>query len=188
MLGPALFAGVLVALTALQYDFMIRIGWRPLEDPAAGWPSGLALGPDGWLLNTSFVLSGTMLMVFAAGLHRGMGRGPKAGPALLFVSGAAMALLAFETDPIRRTGPRSPHGLVHDASFVVFALSLLLSLLFLGLRMRHDPRWRDHSTPTLAAALVCAACLVLPGVAYYLFPAAALLWIELTALRLWRLR
>ena len=188
LLGPAIFAVVLAALTALQYDFMRGIGWRPLKDPAGAWPSGLALGPIGWLLDAAFVISGILLMVFAAGLHRGVRRGSKAGPALLFLSGAAMALLAFETDPIRRTGPRSPHGLVHDAAFVIFALSLLLSLFFLWRRMGGDPRWRGHARLTLATALVCTTCIALPGIAYYLFLAAALLWIEVTALRLWRLR
>ncbi|MBA3793546.1 MAG: DUF998 domain-containing protein [Rubrobacter sp.] len=187
MLGPAIFAAVLAALTALQYDFMRGIGWKPLEDPAGAWPSGLALGPIGWLLDAAFVISGILLMVFAAGLHRGVRRGSKAGPALLLLSGAAMTLLAFETDPIRRTGPRSPHGLVHDAAFVIFALSLLLSLFFLWRRMARDPHWYDHARLTLATAPVCAACLVLPGVFYYLFLAATLLWIEVTALRLWRL-
>ncbi len=184
--GPVLFAAVLAALTALQYDFMLGIGWRPLEDPAGAWPSGLALGPHGWLLDATFVVSGTLLMVFAAGLDRGIRRGSRAGPALLFLSGAAMALLAFETDPIRRTGPRSPHGLVHDASFAVFALSLLLSLFFMWRRMGGDPRWRGHARLTLATALICPPCLVLPGLTYYLFVAAMLLWIEATALRLWR--
>ena len=187
MVGPALFATVLVALTALQYDFMLGIGWRPLEDPAGAWPSGLALGPHGWLMDTSFVLSGTLLWVFALGLHRGMGRGSKVGPVLLLISGAAMALLAFETDPIRRTGPRTLPGLVHDVAFVVFALAFLLSLLFLWRRMGGDPRWRGHARFTLATATVCASCLVLPGAAYYVFLAAALLWIEFTAIRLLRL-
>lgn len=182
-LGPLLFAAVLAVLTALQYDFMLGIGWRPLEDPAGAWPSGLALGPHGWAMNATFALSGALLCAFAPGLHRGMGRGPKTGPALLFVSGAAMALLAFETDPIRRTGPRSWHGLVHDAAFVVFALALLLSLLVLWRRMRDEPGWRRHAHLTLATAIVCAAGLVLPGVSYYGFLAAALAWIEATALK-----
>ena len=183
-MGPPLFAAVLAALTALQYDFMLGIGWRPVRDPAGAWPSGLALGPYGWVMDAGFVVSGVLIVVFARGLHRAMPRGSKAGPALLSLSGAAMALLAFETDPIRRTGPRSWHGLVHDAAFVVFALALLLSLLLLSYRMRGDPGWRRHARLTLATAGVCAACLFLPGVAYYLFLAVALAWIEATALRL----
>src|SRR5918998_1078530 len=155
-LGPPLFAVLLTTLTALQYDFMVGIGWEPLGDPAAAWPSGL---------------------------DHATPRGPKTGPALLLLSGAAMALLAFETDPISRTGPRSWHGLVHDAAFVVFALALLLALLAFGLRMRSAPAWRRHARYTLATAVVCAACLFLPGVAYYGFLAAALVWIETTALK-----
>jgi hypothetical protein len=43
MFDPAHFAAVLAVLTALEYPFMLRIGWRPLEDPAA---PGRA-GPEG---------------------------------------------------------------------------------------------------------------------------------------------
>lgn len=182
-LGPPLFAALLATLTALQYDFMVGIGWEPLGDPAAAWPSGLALGRHGWAMDLGFLASGILLAVFALGLDRAMPRGPKGGPALLLLSGAAMALLAFETDPISRTGPRSWHGLVHDAAFVVFALALLLALLAFGLRMRSAPAWRRHARYTLATAVVCAACLFLPGVAYYGFLAAALVWIETTALK-----
>ena len=186
MCGPILFATILAALTAAQHDFMLGIGWRPLADPAGAWPSGLALGPQGWVLDATFAVSGLLLMAFAAGLHRGAtgGRGSPAGPALLFVAGLAMSLMAFETDPIRRAGPRSWPGLVHDAAFVVFVLALLFALVSLSRRFGRDASWRRHGRYTLATALLCAACLVLPGVAYYLFLSAALLWIEVTAIRL----
>lgn len=182
--GPALFAAVLAALTALQYDFMLGMGWRPLRDPAGAWPSGLALGPHGWAMDLGFLVSGSLLVVFALGLHRALPRGPKAGPVLLSLAGVAMALLASETDPIRRTGPRSWHGLIHDAAFVVFALAMILALLALWRRMRRARGWSRHARLTLATAALCAACLVLPGVAYYGFVVAALAWIEATSIRL----
>ena len=184
MLGPALFAAVLAALTATQHNFMLGIGWKPLGDPSGAWPSGLALGPHGWAMDLGFAVCGGLLVLFALGLNHALTGGPKAGPALLSLSGVAMALLAFETDPIRRTGPRSWHGLVHDAAFVAFAASLLLALVFLSRRMRRDPKWRSHASYTLATAVVCAACLVLPGVAYYGFLVVAFVWIEWTAVRL----
>lgn len=187
MIGPAVFAGSLIALTTAQYGFMIGIGWRPLTDPANAWPSGLALGPYGYLQNASFAICGVLLIVFALGLHRGLGRGSKLGPALLGLSGAAMALLAFETDPIDRTGPRSFHGLVHDASFIVFAAALLLALFFLWRRMDREPRWRGHARYTLATALLAVVCLLVSGVAYYLFIGAILVWLEATAIRLFSL-
>jgi Protein of unknown function (DUF998) len=188
ILGPVLFAVVLLALSAIEYDFMLGIGWRPLNDPAGAWPSGLALGPYGRLQVWSFVLSGFLVMVFAVGLHFGVsgGRGSLAGPALLFVAGTAMALMAFETDPIRRTGPRTLHGWIHDAAFVLFVIAVLAAFFFLWQRFRKDPRWQDHARYTLVTGVLAALLLLLPGIAYYLFLLVVLAWFEVTALRLWR--
>jgi len=125
--GPVLFGGVLLALSVLEYDFMLGIGWRPVADPAGAWPSGLALGPYGAAQTANFMISGVLLCLFALGLHLGIAnrRSPTApGPALLFVAGIAMALMGFGIDPIERVGPRSLHGLIHDSAFVVFVLAL----------------------------------------------------------------
>lgn len=187
MIGPVLFCVVLFSLTVLQYDFMLGIGWRPIRDPASAWPSGLALGPYGWAQNANFGLSGALLAAFALGLRRGTGERSRAGTSLLFVAGAAMALMAFETDPIQRTGPRTLHGWVHDAAFVIFVLVLVLALFLLWRGMRDDPLWRGHARYTLATGLCATLLLFLPGVAYYLFLIVVLVWIELTAMRLWRL-
>ena len=188
MAGPVLFVGILVVLTMVQYDFMLGIGWRPLGDPAGAWPSGLALGPYGWVQISNFVVSGLLLAIFAAGLHFGVtdGHGSRVGPGLLFVAGIAMALMGFETDPIRRTNPRTLHGWIHDLAFVLFALALLSSLFFLWQRLRKDPLWRNHARYTLATGVLAALLLTLPGVAYYLFLATVLLWIGTTGVRLWR--
>jgi hypothetical protein len=189
MLGPVLFVTVLLALTALQYEFMFGIGWSPLADPADAWPSGLALGPYGSLQDANFVVSGLLLALFATGLHLGLGdrRGAGAGPVLLFLAGMAMALMGFESDPIQRVGPRTLHGLVHDAAFVFFILAMLAALFSLWRRFRKDPRWHGHARYTLATGMLAVLLLLLPGVAYYLFIATLLAWMFLTALRLWLL-
>lgn len=173
-------------MTALQYEFMVEIGWQPIRDPAGAWPSGLSLGPYGWAQDLNFAVSGLALAFFATGLRRGIVGRPKSGPALLSVAGISMALMAFETDPIDRAGPRSLHGWVHDAAFVIFVLTFLLALFLLWRGMRRDPFWRVHARYTLATVLVSAACLALPGVAYYLFLVAMMAWIEVTAIRLRR--
>ena len=189
IVGPVLFATTLLALTVLQYDFLLGIGWRPFRDPAGAWPSGLALGPYGWAQTLNFVGSGTLLALFAAGLHFGPtdGRGSWIGPALLLTAGVAMALMGFETDPIRRTDPRTPRGLVHDLAFVLFVLALLSAFYFLWRRFKEDILWRGHARYTLVTGLLATLLLLLPGVAYYLFIAVVLAWFELTAVRLWRL-
>jgi hypothetical protein len=167
---------------------MLGIGWRPLSDPAGAWPSGLALGPYGWVQVWSFVLSGFLLMVLAAGLHLGAtdGRGSRVGPTLLFVAGTAMALMAFETDPIRRTGPRTLHGWIHDTAFVLFVLAVLPAFFFLWRRLSKDPRWRVHARYTLITGLLATLLLFLPGVAYYLFLAVVLAWVSVTGGTLWK--
>jgi hypothetical protein len=188
MVGPVLFAGVLLALTLTQYDFMLEIGWRPLGDPSGTWPSGLALGPYGWAQVANFVLSGILLMIFAAGLHLGAtdGRGSRVGPTLLFAAGTAMALMGFETDPIQSTGPRTLHNLIHDLAFALFVLTLLPAFYFLWRRFRDDTLWRGHARYTLITGVLATLLLFLPGVAYYLFLAIVLVWLEVTAFRLWR--
>jgi Protein of unknown function (DUF998) len=188
MMGPALFGTVLLALSALQYDFMLGIGWRPLANPAGAWPSGLALGPYGLAQVANFVLSGLLLAFFSLGLHLGAtnGRGSPFGPALLLMAGTAMSLMGFETDPIRRIGPRSLHGLIHDAAYVIFVLAFLAALFSLWRRFESDPRWQGYARYTLATGIIAVLLLLLPGVAYCLFIVTLLIWIEATAIRLWR--
>jgi hypothetical protein len=188
IIGPVLFGTVLLALSVFEYDFMLRIGWRPVADPEGAWPSGLALGPYGPVQVANFVVSGLLLAFFALGLHLGAtnGRGSPLGPALLLMAGTAMALMGFETDPIGRVGPRSLHGLIHDAAYVIFVLAFLGALFSLWRRFEADPRWRGHARYTLATGILAVLFLLLPGVAYYVFMVALLVWIEVSAIRLWR--
>lgn len=190
MVGPVLFGTVLVALTTLEYDFMLGTGWHPVTDPAGAWPSGLALGPYGSLQFVNFVVSGILLMLFSLGLHLRTAnrRASRIGPGLIMVSGMAMVLMGFETDPIRRVGPRTLHGLIHDVAFVLFVFALLCALFWLWLTFRTDPRWRGHARYTLATAILAMLFLVLPSVAYYLFILTLLAWIEATAIRLYHCR
>jgi hypothetical protein len=187
-IGPVLFATVIFALSVLEYDFMLGIGWRPVADPAGAWPSGLALGPYGTAQVANFVLSGLLLAFFSLGLHleARIGHGPPLGPAFLFAAGTAMTLMGFETDPIRRIGPRSLHGLIHDAAYLIFVLAFLGALFSLWRRFEADPRWQGHAIYTLTTGILAVLFLWLPGVAYYLFIVTLLAWIEVTAIRLWR--
>jgi uncharacterized membrane protein YidH (DUF202 family) len=189
MIGPILLGTVLIALSALEYDFMLGIGWHPLTDPAGAWPSGLALGHYGPVQVANFVVSGLLLAFFSLGLYFGArdGYGSPLGPAFLFVAGVALALMGLETDPMRRVGPRSLHGFIHDAAFVIFVLAFLAALFSLWRRFEAEPRWRGHARYTLATEILAVLLLLLPGVAYYLFIVTLLAWIEVTAIRLWRL-
>ena len=76
MLGPAVFALIIVVLTVAQYGFMVRLGWDPVGVSEVPWPSALALGPLGWLQVLNFVFFGLTLIFssrsdFAAGWRPG---------------------------------------------------------------------------------------------------------------------
>ncbi len=65
LLGPILFAVVLATLTIVKYDFLLSLGWHPINDPTFDWPSGLALGPFGWIMTATFIISGLIMTLFA---------------------------------------------------------------------------------------------------------------------------
>ncbi len=126
-----------------------------------------------------------MLVVFAAGLHREVAGSSEVGPALLALSGLAMALLVFETDPITRAGPRTLPGWVYDLAFVSSVASLAPAFYFLWWRMREDSLWKYHGRYTLITGLLVIPLFLLPGPAYYLSLALVLAWLEVLAIRLW---
>ena len=188
MIGPAVFALIVVILTLAQYGFMVRIGWDPVGVSEVPWPSGLALGPLGWLQVLNFVFFGLMLTFFAVGLHRGVAarvRGSVVGPALLAVAGIALVLAGFKTDPSLSEGPQTWHGLIHGLAFLLLVLSLLLSF-FLWWRLRRDPLWHGYDLYTFVTAALYLMLFFLSASqwVFYLFLGVVLVWIEVLAIRL----
>jgi Protein of unknown function (DUF998) len=188
MIGPAMFALIIVVLTLVQYDFMVELGWHPIRSSDVPWPSGLALGPLGWLQVANFVLFGFMLIALAVGLHRGVargGRGSSVGPALLLLAGVAMVLAGFKTDPDLSGGPQTWHGLIHGLAYFLFVFSLPPAYFFLWWRLKRDPLWRGYGLYTLITGVLYVLLFLRPEpVAFYLFLALILVWIEVMAIRL----
>lgn len=185
--GPPLFGLTLVVLTLLQYDFMRDLGWRPLR--VIDWPSGLALGPYGLWMTLMFVLSGLLMAIFALGLRSALGSGVALhiGTLSLFLTGCALAALAFPTDPTFRSYPKTWHGFLHDMFFVLLGLALLTSMLALGRAFQTDPRWKGLGVYTYVTAALALPSFAMKGVAFYLFLAAILVWGGVLAIKLWRL-
>jgi formate hydrogenlyase subunit 3/multisubunit Na+/H+ antiporter MnhD subunit len=69
VIGPALFAITVSTLSVIQYSFMRSLGWDPLTRPTFDWPSGLALGPLGWIMTMTFLVCGLLMSIFAWGLR-----------------------------------------------------------------------------------------------------------------------
>jgi len=105
--GPLLFGSVLVILTLIEYDFMRSLGWEPLGLSNTDWPSGLALGPHGYIMTAAFVTNGLFVIFFAIGLLQALPitRTSRAASVLLLLAGVAMMGLSSTTDPTIRTTP-----------------------------------------------------------------------------------
>ena len=186
IVGPVLFGLIITTLTILKYDFLISLGWHPINDPTFDWPSGLALGDFGWIMTATFILSGLMMAIFASGLRLSLPRSPVSliSTFALTFAGLALAGLAFTTDPTLTTITRTWHGRLHDLSFVVLGLTLMPAMLLLGFAFRQDSQWASLAPYTWITVALALPAFWLKGAAFYAFLAAILVWSEVIALRL----
>lgn len=186
IIGPILFASVVTLLTILKYDFLLSIGWHPINDPTFDWPSGLALGDYGWVMTATFLLSGLMMAVFASGLRLSLPRSPLTLIASLALTAAGLALagLAFTTDPTLTSTSRTWHGLLHDLSFVILGFTHMPAMILFGFVFQKDERWKNLSAYTWLTVALAFPAFCLKGAAFYIFMLAILVWSEVIALRL----
>lgn len=181
IIGPVLFAIVLTGLTIVQDDFMRTLGWNP-TGPVIDWPSGLALGPYGWLMTGTFLVCGAMMAFFAYGLRLALGE--RFATTLLMIAGLAMMGLIFATDPTIGRGPRTWHGLLHDGFFALLGLTLMPGMLLLGRAFQRHERWKHLALYTWATLALIVPTFWLKGLAFYVFLFAILTWSVVVALRL----
>jgi hypothetical protein len=189
IIGPVLFGGVLVSLTVVEYRFIVSIGWSPLLAPTHDWPSGLALGPYGWMMTAAFILAGLLMACFGFGLRQAFSqnRAARRAAVLVVLAGGALIGLASPTDLTIRTTPATWHGRLHDLSYVALGLTLLPAMLAFGFAFRSELRWRGLANFTWLVAVLAIPAFVFKGLAIYIFLALILAWGELAAFRLWRI-
>lgn len=181
MVGPLLFALVMTGLTIVEADFMRSLGWDPFH-AVLDWPSGLALGPYGWLMTAVFFVAGAAMIFFAYGLQLALKE--RLGTTLMMLAGLAMMGLVFPTDPTLGSTSRTWHGILHDAFFVLLGLTLMPSMLVLGFVFRQREPWKDLSIYTWCTVALALPTFWLKGVAFYVFLLAILVWDEIIAMRL----
>jgi len=181
IIGPALFAVVVTGLTIAEADFMRSIGWDPFGT-VLDWPSGLALGPYGWLMTVMFFVCGAMMAFFAYGLRLALQE--KLATTLLMLAGFAMMGLVFTTDSTLSSAPRTWHGLLHDAFFAGLGFTLMPGMLLLGRVFQQNEQWKNLSVYTWGTLALVIPTFWLKGPAFYVFLLAILVWSELIAVRL----
>jgi hypothetical protein len=186
LIGPVLFALVVTTLTIIKYEFLLSLGWHPLNAPTFDWPSGLALGDYGWIMTTAFILSGLMMILFASGLRLNLPRSRLTliSTFTLSLAGLALSCLAYTTDPTIRSTPGTWHGRLHDTSFVMLGLTLMPAMLALGFAFRKDDHWKGLALYTWITVALALPAFWLKGAAFYVFMLAVLVWSEIVAIRL----
>jgi Protein of unknown function (DUF998) len=187
LIGPFLFGIILTTLTILKYYFLLSLGWHPLRAPTFDWPSGLALGDYGWIMTTTFILSGLMLALFASGLRLSLPpvRPASVGTLLLTLAGISIMGIAFTTDPTIRSTSATWHGRLHDMSFVLLGLTLPPAMILLGYAFRNDEHWNTLSYYTWITVALALPTFWLKGAAFYVFMLAVLVWCEVVAVKLY---
>ena len=181
IIGPILFAVVVTGLTIAQVDFMRTLGWNPLG-PVIDWPSGLAMGPLGWVMTVTFFVCGAMMAFFAYGLKLALN--DKLATTLLMLAGLAMMALVFTSDPTLSRTSYTWHGFLHDAFFVVLGCTLMPGMLLLALVFQRHASWKHLSLYTWGTLALIFPTFWLKGVAFYVFLLAILTWSVVIALRL----
>jgi len=181
LFGPVIFAVMVTGLTFAEADFMRSIGWNPFGN-VLDWPSGLALGPYGWLMTVTFFVCGALMAFFAYGLKQALQE--KFATTLLKLAGFAMMGLIFTTDPTIRSTPKTWHGILHDSFFAVLGVTLMLGMLLLGRVFQKKEHWKNLSIYTWGTLALVIPTFWLKGAAFCVFLLAILTWSEFIALRL----
>ncbi len=186
LLGPILFASVLTILTLANYEFLLNLGWHPINDPTFDWPSGLALGRFGGVMTATFIATGFIMTLFARRLFLDLKPtlSSKLGTTLMAFAGLFLAALAFTTDPTIRDYPATLHGRLHDLSFIFLGLTLFPAMIVLGFAFRADERWKNLAVYTWGTLALAGPAFFIKGAAFYVFLFAILVWNEIAASRL----
>jgi hypothetical membrane protein len=152
VVAPLLFTAVWLV------DGATRAGYDPMRHQV----SLLSLGDRGWLQVASFLVTGTLLLVFAQGLRTVLAGGDarRVVPGAIAVTGVGLALAGvFSTQPMFGYPPGTPEGLaavvtLTDALHLLAALLLFAGLFVLPVALARR-WWRagDHAW-AMASAVV----------------------------------
>ncbi len=151
--------------------------------------------------NANFFIVAILIVAFAFGLHRGIGggKGSRLGPILVGIFGIITVPQAFlPCDP--GCGWESFTGALHNLTGLSGFLAVCIGILVTARRFKGDPNWqsyRRYSLITGVAALVSLVAWIgiskaagvdaVNGVLQRVFIGIVFLWIEVVAIRLFRL-
>jgi hypothetical protein len=158
----AIAAGIVGPIVAWGLSVVIIANW-PGYDPISQSISLLADAPLGGLQTVAFAISGLLGAAWAFGLASVLGTTAKQRAlvrGLLLVQ--AVIAFGFALLPTDAVGlPTTSIGTLHLYDFYLYAVTMPLTLLAIGLVMRHDPRWQGTVRPTFVAAGLALGSIIL---------------------------
>ena len=189
VIGPILFA-VLVVVGGMLYDGYSHTSQKVSELGGEGAEYAI-------LQNLNFIMLGILVIGFAYGLARILGP-PYLGPILIAFFGVSSSIANGLLPCDVGCKGETTVGLLHNITGVAGFIAAIVGMFVLARRWSHDPRWQTHIPFTRAAASVAIAGLVwfvvtqatdaqaFAGIAQRVFIGAFLLWISVTAVRIYR--
>jgi hypothetical protein len=116
-------------------------------DPVETYISDYAIGDNGWLMTTAFVIVGLGMLCLAMGLRASLAPGKRVllGVILMAVTGVGFILAGiFTTDPTGADETTTEGSLHLLGSVLVFPVTIVNSFVLLGV-FRRDPRWASFA-------------------------------------------
>lgn len=176
---------------------VVQILTRPGFDLTRHALSLLTLGSWGWVQSANFIVTGSLILVGAAGMRRALrdGAGSRWAPILLSICGAGfIGAGLFHPDPTSGFPPGTPagasavsswHGVLHMlcGSLAFLALVILCFVLARRFLQAGQRRWAIGSGLAAAACAIGVMTAGAPGGTVSLFTGVslALLWVSLAA-------
>ena len=166
LLGYGVLAGPFYVLVVLG-QALLRPGFSLVHDDA----SLLSNGSFGWVQILNFVLTGSMVVAFAAGVARALrqGQGATWGPRLLGVFGLGLIAAGFfVADPMDgfpagaphgRPAVASVHGMLHIAAAGVAFAGLIAACFVIAARFSSTGQRRWAASSRMTGALFLAGFL-----------------------------
>jgi len=149
--------GPIVFLTVLTLAGLMRPGY----DPVARYTSDLAVGETSWLQTANFIVFGCLVILFAAGLRRGLagGRALRVSVMLLAITGLGLIIAGvFPTDLIGQ--PSTAHGAMHFVASILMFGTLNAVFFVLVVPLRQDERWAGYARySTITGVIAGGLCL-----------------------------
>jgi hypothetical protein len=190
-IAPVLFAGIVIVITVLEWDFLHRLGWHLVQNSSVPYPSSTAMGPYGWLQTLNFIQLGLSIIAIGIGLWRTVAIRVSAG--LVILAGVGMLLLMFTTDGTTDQ-PTTWHGGIHALAFLLTLFAELLAAVALAIQLRNNAQWRGVARASIAVPVLIVATFFLGGAVQQAGGVIGIVsflvvlgWYELLGLRLLRL-